>query len=388
MKKITSILIISVILFSCGSSKKESIESIISSKDLIKINAKKDEITTLQAQHANELKRINDAISLLDSNNKNKKVSSFIAKKDTFNHYVELQGNVNTKNILVIYPEFSGILIAVYVKEGQKVTKGETLAKINDGGLNQQLSQYKIQADLAKTTYERQERLWKQNIGSELQYLQAKSNFEAQTQTVNQLQKQINKTIIKAPFSGTIDEIITEQGSLVSPGSSPIMRIINLDNMLIEINVPERHITNVTLNKQAIVTIPVLNKTINTTIHHVGSYINPGNRTFKAEVLVPNKDQSIKPNLTAKIKINDYTNNSAILIPQNIIAENSKGEQYVYIVSNRKGNTGVAKKQIIETGKNQGDVIEVVKGLSDKSEIIDEGSRNIKDGQPITIVNF
>jgi len=388
MKKISSIIIISALLISCGSKKTRSTESVIESKDLAKIKAKKSEITTLQAKYAAEIKLLNNAISDLDSNKKITKVSSFLATEKIFNHYVELQGNVSTKNLVVIYPEFAGNLNTIYVKEGQKVSKGETLAKIDDGGLNQQLSQLKIQADLAKTTYERQEKLWKQKIGSELQYLQAKSNYEAQEQAIKQLQKQINKTIIIAPFSGTIDEIITEQGNFVSPGATPIMRIVNLNNMLIDIDVPERHITSVTLNKNVVVNIPVLNKTINTTVNQVGSFINPANRTFKVEVLIPNKDQSIKPNLTAKISINDYTNKTALLIPQNIILENAKGQQYIYIVSHKKGSEGVAKKQIIVTGKMQGDVIEVLEGISHNTEIIDEGSRNIKDGQTVTIANI
>jgi len=388
MKKISSIIIISALLISCGSKKTRSTESVIESKDLAKIKAKKSEITTLQAKYAAEIKLLNNAISDLDSNKKITKVSSFLVTEKIFNHYVELQGNVSTKNLVVIYPEFAGNLNTIYVKEGQKVSKGETLAKIDDGGLSQQLSQLKIQADLAKTTYERQEKLWKQKIGSELQYLQAKSNYEAQEQAIKQLQKQINKTIIIAPFSGTIDEIITEQGNFVSPGATPIMRIVNLNNMLIDIDVPERHITSVTLNKNVVVNIPVLNKTINTTVNQVGSFINPANRTFKVEVLIPNKDQSIKPNLTAKISINDYTNKAALLIPQNIILENAKGQQYIYIVSHKKGNEGVAKKQIIVTGKMQGDVIEVLEGISHNTEIIDEGSRNIKDGQTVTIANI
>ena len=140
-----------------------------------------------------------------------------------FNHYVELQGNVSTKQNLVIFPEYSGILTRVYVKEGQKVSKGQTLAKIDDGGLSQQVAQLQIQADLAKTTFERQERLWNQKIGSEIQYLQAKSTYEAQQKAVSQLQQQIGKTIVRAPFSGTIDDVITEQGSVVAPGQSQLI---------------------------------------------------------------------------------------------------------------------------------------------------------------------
>lgn len=383
MKKIA--LIISVVLFSCGSEKEKSIDTLLEEGSIKELRVKKQEITALQNQYAEQLNTLNNRISELDSNKKIALVSSFIVQDTLFNHYVEIQGNVNTNDLVVIYPELSGILTNIYVKEGQQVKKGEELAKIDDGGLSQQLEQLKTQKALAKTTFERQERLWKQEIGSEIQYLQAKSNYEAQTQAVKQLQKMLSKTIVKAPFSGTIEEIITEQGNLVSPGASPIIRIVNLNKMYIEADVPEQHITNVTVNKTVIVSIPVLGETINASINQVGSYINPGNRTFRIQVLIPNKNNAIKPNLTAKLKINDYTNPKALLIPQSIISENAKGEEYIYTIASKKGKTGIAKKTIITTGKAQGNVIEVISGITNNTEIILEGARSIRDGQSITI---
>merc|ERR1712173_573016 len=224
----------------------------------------------------------------------------------------------------------------------------------DDGGLSQQLAQLKIQADLARTTFERQKRLWDQNIGSEIQYLQAKSSYEAQQEAVNQLQQQVAKTNVKAPFSGTIDDVITEQGSVVAAGQTQLMRIVNLDDMYIETDVPESYITDVTKGKDVTVTIPVINKTVDTKIRQAGDFVNPANRTFKIEVPVPNKDKDIKPNLTAKLKINDYTNEAALLVPLSIISENGEG---------------IATKVIIKTGKTQGDVIEVLEGIKDGTEI-------------------
>ncbi|MDB4304239.1 efflux RND transporter periplasmic adaptor subunit, partial [Desulfosarcina sp.] len=158
------------------------------------------------------------------------------------------------------------ILTNVYVKEGQKVNKGQILAKIDDGGLSQQLTLLQIQTDLAKTTFERQERLWKQNIGSEIQYLQAKSSYEAQAQAVAQLKQQVSKTTVRAPFSGTIDDVITEQGSVVAAGQSQLMRIINLDDMYIETDIPESYVTNVVKGKEVTVEFPILGKTIDSKI--------------------------------------------------------------------------------------------------------------------------
>ena len=388
MKKIYPIIILALILTSCGTDNKKSVEDVIATNNLKEIRAKKDQVISKQIEIVAQLKQLDSKIDELDKTKKNPLVSTFKLKEEVFNHYLELQGNVSTKNLLVIYPEFAGILSSVYVKEGQRVSKGQTLAKIDDGGLSQQLAQLQIQTDLAKTTFERQERLWNQNIGSEMQYLQAKSNFEAQKQVVKQMQIQLDKTIVKAPFSGTIDDVISEQGSVVIPGQSQLMRIVNLNNMYIETDVPESYITSVIKNKNVIVEFPVLGKTIDATIRQAGNYINPANRTFKVEIAVPNKDKAIKPNLTAKLKINDYTNEKAILIPQSIISEDSKGEQYVYfIIDKKENNLGVVKKAIIQTGKTQGDVIEVLSGIENGMEIINEGAKRVEEGETVEIKN-
>ncbi len=386
MKKVISILIMAIVIFSCGGNEKKSVEEIISSNNLDEIRAERDEIVSKQTIYAEQLEQLDAKIAELDSNKKIALITSFTTKEEVFNHYIELQGNVSTKSLLVIYPEYLGILTTVYVKEGEQVSKGQKLAKIDDGGLTPQLAQIQIQADLAKTTYERQERLWKQKIGSEIQYLQAKTSYEAQTKMVNQMQEQIEKTIVKAPFSGTIDEVITEQGNMVSPGMTQLMRIVNLNNMYIETDVPERHIAYVEKNKNVEVNLPVLEETIHTKISQVGNYINPANRTFKIEVPVPNDNKMIKPNLTAKIRINDYTNEKALLIPQSIISENAAGQQYIYLITNKINNLGMAQKVIIETGKTEGDFIEVIKGIEDGAEIILEGARSIKDGQEVKVL--
>ncbi|MBT8393618.1 MAG: efflux RND transporter periplasmic adaptor subunit [Bacteroidia bacterium] len=388
MKKIITILTITSLLTSCGGDKKAtSVEDIIASQDLTQMRAKKDEITNKQIEYAAQLKLLDEEISKLDTIIRMPLITTFKAEEVAFNHYLELQGNVDTKNLLTITSEFSGILSNIYVKEGQLVSKGQLLAKIDDGGLSQQLAQSQIQADLAKTTFDRQKRLWEQKIGSEIQFLQAKSSYESQTEVVNQLKQQIAKTTVRAAFSGTIDDVITEQGNVVAAGQTPIMRLVNLKDMYIETNVPEAHIKNIIKNKNVIVELPVLGKTINTKINQVGSFINPANRTFKIEVSVPNKDKSIKPNLTAKLKINDYSNPKAILIPQSIISENANGEQYIYVVKNRNDSIGFTERIIIKTGKTQDDVIEVLEGVSAGDEIIQEGARSVKEGQKVEIIN-
>ncbi|MCF8274209.1 MAG: efflux RND transporter periplasmic adaptor subunit [Flavobacteriaceae bacterium] len=386
MKHIISILALVFVLTSCSSEKKQSVEEVIATNNLEKIRAKKNLLDEQQQLISSELKLLDAKIKELDPLEKIPLVTTFAAKEVVFTHYLELQGNVSTKQNLIIYPEFSGVLTQVYVKEGQLVSKGQILAKIDDGGLSQQLAQLQIQADLAKTTFDRQERLWNQKIGSEIQYLQAKSSYEAQSRAVNQLTQQIEKTIVRAPFSGSIDDVITDQGSVVAPGQSQLFRIVNLKDMYIETDVPERYISEVTSGKEVMVEFPILGKTVDSKVRQAGSFINPSNRTFKVEVAVPNYDGQIKPNLTAKLKINDYTNNKAILIPQSIISENAEGDQYVYIITNKNGDKGIAKQIIVETGKTQGDYIEILSGLEHEDEIIDEGARSVKDGQEIKIL--
>jgi len=388
MKKLLSILTISTLLISCGGENNNTVEDILASNDVEKIQQKRNELTTQQQEIHDQLKVLDARLDELNPEKNVPLITAFSAKTEEFNHYLELQGSVETKQNLVINAEMGGILNKVYVKEGDQVSKGQLLAKIDDGGMSQQLAQLQTQADLAKTTFERQKRLWDQKIGSEIQFLQAKSNYEGQVSAVNQMKSQLTKATIIAPFSGIIDDVITEAGSVVSPGQTPILRIVNLSDMYIQTDVPENYISDVTKGKEVLVTFPVLGKSVDTKVRQTGNFINPDNRTFKVEIEVPNKEKNIKPNLTARLRINDYTSKEALLIPQSIISENAEGEQYIYLLDSIEGQRAVAKQQIIKTGKTQGDVIEVLEGLKDGDQIIDEGARSVKDGQTVKIITY
>jgi len=387
MKNIFLLLTLAILTISCGGDSK-SITATIENKDLKKIREKRNELITEQATIAGKLKIIDAAISKLDTIKKYPLVTAFQVKTINFNHFLELQGSVATKQNLILYPEFSGLLTKVYVKEGQKVSKGQLLATIDDGGLSEQVAQMEVQLSLAKTTFERQKRLWEQKIGSEIEFLQAKATYEGQENAVNQMKSQLAKTSVRAPFSGIIDDIITEQGTVVGAGVSQLLRIVNLDNMYIEAEVPEVYLSRIVPGKTVEVYFPVLGETLNTKVNQVSNFINPSNRTFKITILIKNKEKLIKPNLTAKIKINDYTNEQAVLIPQSIISENSLGEQYIFIAQNiNKDNEATAKKMIVKTGKTQGDSVEVLEGVVSNDIIINEGARNVKDGQNVKILN-
>jgi RND family efflux transporter MFP subunit len=222
-----------------------------------------------------------------------------------------------------------------------------------------------------------------------MQFLQAKTSFEAQTSAVNQLKSQLKKAVIRAPFSGIIDNIFKERGIVVAPGiGSEIFRIINLSNMYIETEVPETYISSITKNKAVRVNFPVLGETVTSKVRQVGNFINPSNRSFKIEIGVPNLNGKVKPNLTAKLKLNDYTNTNAVLIPQSIISENAKGAQFIYIIKDKKeNNEAVTERLIIETGKTQGDFIEVTKNLLAGAEIVMEGARSVTNGQIVKVLN-
>ncbi|MEM6685414.1 MAG: efflux RND transporter periplasmic adaptor subunit [Bacteroidota bacterium] len=387
MKK-THILLLPVllILVSCGGGKEKDVDTLISEKNVEKLAEKRDALKAEKATLDAEIKKISNAIEEINPTKKKTFITVYAAKDSVFNHYLELQGSVDTKKNIVITPEFSGILKQVFVKEGQRVSKGQILARIDDGGVSQQVAQLQIQADLAKTTYERQKRLWDQKIGSEIAFLQAESAYKAQQKAVDQLKTQLSKTAVRAPFSGVIDDVITEQGSVVAAGQSQLIRIVNLRDMYIEAVIPEKYLTSVTKGKKVEVFFPVLGKKLTTEIRQAGDFIDPNNRTFKVEIAVPNKDGNIKPNLTAKLKINDYTNPKAILIPQNVISENAQGEQYVFIADSIVGQTAKAKIAPIQTGKTQGDYIEVIDGLKDGDAVVQEGARSVNGGQEVTIL--
>ncbi|QLG45111.1 efflux RND transporter periplasmic adaptor subunit [Costertonia aggregata] len=389
MKNILYLLGITILLHACGGSGETSVEDLVSQGDLETLRAKKSEISEKQKALETQIKQLDSAIAAKTGEGNLPLVTTITAKADTFDHFLELQGDVKTKQNVLIYPEMAGTLYRVYVKEGQKVSKGQLLAAIDDGGMGSQLAQLKTQAQLAKTTFERQKRLWEQKIGSEIQYLQAKTNYEATESAVKQAQSQLGKSTIRAPFSGIIDDVIKDQGTVVAPGpGSEVFRIVNLSDMYIEVDVPETYLDGITVGKQAKVYFPVLGDTIDTKVRQTGNFISPSNRAFSVEIPVPNKKGNIKPNLTAKVNINDYSSDNAIVIPQSIISENAEGEQYVYVAKPVEGEKhATIAKRIVTTGKTQGSNVEILSGISDGDYLIKEGARSVKDGQKVEIKN-
>lgn len=385
MRKILYISLLGLLITSCGGdSKTASVDKAIASKDLTTIKASRVEIQKQYDAIGAELAKLDLAIAELDTLKKSALVTTAIVNDTIFTHYIDIQGNVDTKQNLIIYPEYSGVLTQVNVKSGQKVNKGQILARIDDGGLSNQLSQMETQATLAKTTFERQKNLWDKKIGSEIQFLQAKTNYEAQMKAVAQMRAQLGKTIVKAPFSGVIDEVITEKGQVVGPGQQ-LMRIVNLSDMYVSANVPESFIGKIKVGAIVDVQVKSTGKTYKGKVRQIGNYINPNNRNFSIEVAVPNSDNLLRPNQVAVLKIEDYKKANAILVPESIVTENAVGEKIIYTVDT-SGKEPKAIKKTIVVGLTSGANIEVKSGLSKGEQIIIEGARSVQNGDVVEII--
>lgn len=386
MKKIITIICFSLVFSSCG--KKEiSVEDLAANGNLQELRARKKELSQQQTELKRQVSILEKKIDALDKT-KHKAIVTTLKVKDTvFKHFTEVQGDVETNQNIIIYPQFSGTLTQIYVKEGQTVSKGQLLAKIDDGGLSSQLAQVQAQTALAETTFERQSRLWDQKIGSEIQFLQAKTNYDASKNALAQLRKQLDKTNVKAPFTGSIDQIITDQGSLVNIGQSPLMRIVNTSDMYVKADVPENYLGKVTKGSEVLVDFISLGKTYTGNVRQVSNYINPDNRSFSIQVALPNKDNVLKPNLIATIKLNDYTANNTIVIPNSIVQKNSNNESLIFIYSSKNNTSGTVKQTLIKTGKEQNGDIEVLEGLKEGDIIVIEGARTLRDGQEVSIKN-
>jgi RND family efflux transporter MFP subunit len=377
MRKLLSISALSILLFSCGGKEtNQSIENLIESKNIKELQAKK---SALQS----DIAKIEEALSKLDVKKEEALVSVLQVKDTVFNHYLEIQGDVDTKENILIQPEFSGTLTSLNVKAGQRVSKGQVLGRIDDAGMSQQLASLENQYALAKTSFERQKNLWAKKIGSEIQFLQAQTQMISAQKGVAQMRAQLSKTVIRAPFSGTIDEVFAERGQVVAPSQQGLMRIVNLGNMYVSTTVPESYIGKLKVGTEVDVFLKSLGKTYKGKVRQVGNFINPNNRSFGIEVGVPNPENLLRPNQVANLKIMDYSNKKTIVVPTNVVQEDGEKNKFVFVVANSNGKTGTAKKVIVELGKSSDNVTEIVSGLTANDIIVTEGVNSISEGMKL-----
>ena len=373
MKKLV-LIAASFLLIACG---EKSTEDLIKDKNITELKNRK---ATIQS----ELEKIDAALLNGNKTPETEALVSVITLKDTvFNHYLEIQGNVNTKDNILVQPEFSGTLTILNVKAGQRVSKGQILGKVDDAGMSQQLASIENQYALAKTTFERQKNLWDKKIGSEIQFLQAQAQMISAQKSVAQMRAQVAKTVIRAPFSGTIDDVFVERGQVVAPNPQGLMRIVNLSNMYVSTTVPETYIGKLKVGTAVDVFLTSLGKTYKGKVRQVASFINPSNRSFGIEVSVPNPDNLLRPNQVAQLKIIDYAIKNAIVVPTNVVQEDGKNNKFVFIATNINGKKGVAKKVVVKVGKSSDNVTEILSGLNANNVIVTEGANNIADGMKL-----
>ncbi len=416
MKKIVFPIALLLALSSCKKDENkvdETLATLIKNKDVKGIQAYKE-------RQKFKLDSINNVVSQIDQNLQELGVSPVASgvvsvlkmEPTSFVHSIDIQGNVTTDQDVMVQPQFSGML-TLFVKEGQNVGRGQVIGRVSDGGLNDQYQQAKIQvstmnaqlqqvksgANLAKITFEKQAALWKQKIGSEFQYLQAKTNYESSLKQISAAQSQVSatqkaadavkaslaKTAITAPFSGVVDQVVTQSGQVVSPGTN-IVKLISLGQMKVTADVPENYLAKVKAGTPVQIFIPTLNETISSRIRLVGNFINPNNRTFKIEIPVSGKT-GVKPNLLAQVKIQDYINPNSLQVPSQYIFEDGEKKSYVVVATNIKGKDAIAKRVYVQLGEQSGNAAEITTGLKVGDMVITDGSKNLTDGQKIKISN-
>ena len=385
---IKKILLISIalILISCGNENKKTVQQLLDDGNLAELQDRRSSLIIQKGEINNELDEVTKAVNVLDTAQSFVLVNTLTTKNEAINHFSSFQGIIKTDQNMIVYPEFSGRILRVLVDEGQNVKKGQTLAVIDDGGLYDELKLVESQANLAETIFERQSKLWSNEIGSEIQFLEAKTNYEVQKNRLQSVREALNKTKITAPFSGTVDEIMIEAGQLVAPPMMPdqsgAFRVINLGNLYVESLIPESFIGKIRRGSSVNVNIPVNQSSFESTVKHSGSSIDPKSRTFRIEANLPQNNNSIMPNMNAEVNILDYTNKEAILIPESIVSEDSENRKFVFVVKN---NTAV--KVVIQTGYTQNGFIEVTEGLKLNQVVINEGGRIVKEGQKVKVYN-
>ncbi len=376
MKNIYFTLIILLSIASCQ--KKELI-----SQNVQELQQQRNVLKTQLDSLSKKLKAINEQLSELDTVKKLPVVTSVITKNAVFNHYIEVQGTVKADKSVEIHPEMGGTVQRIYIKEGQRVSSGQTLAQLDASVVNNNIAQLQVQLNLAKTSFERQERLWKQKIGSEMQFLQAKAQKDGLEQNLNILYAQAKKMKIIAPFSGTIDAVFAKVGAL-SSAQMPFLRIVNLNNIYIESEITETYLENIKKGTQVVVSFPSLHTEVQSKIAQVGNFINPNNRSFKARIELKNKDKIIKPNLLADVKINDFKA-TGIAIPSSLIQKDVDGNSYVFVLTKNDSSNYKAIKTILTIGKEYHNESFIAEGLKEGDLIIAKGARTVKNNDKVIL---
>jgi membrane fusion protein (multidrug efflux system) len=377
MKPILFLSVLALAL-SCNSNVKES-------QSLTDLKSKKEVLIKEMNRIGTELKAIETAISALDTLKKVMTVTAIKAEVKAFNHYIEVQGTVKADQTIELHAEMGGTVSAILVKEGQKVTKGQVLATLDSEVIDNSVLQLETQLALATTTFERQARLWKQNIGSEIQYLQAKAQKEGLENSMKSMKAQARKMKIIAPFSGVIDQIFAKTGELTSP-QMPFLRLVNLNTVYVESEITETYLKAIKKGTEVLLNFRSIGTTLEASISQVGDFINPNNRSFKTRIDLENPNNELKANLLADIRINDFKA-TGIVIPSRLVQKDSNDQTFVYTIE-PNGSTHTVVKTYMTEAMNYDNLSYISEGLLPTSILVDKGARLVNNNEDVKLVHY
>jgi len=346
--------------------------------------ARLDKLKEQQAAISKEIQKLESEIAAANpdstQNVRAKEVNVSELKLQNFDHYVQTQGHIESENNVQVSAESMGVVTRVFVTEGQRVSKGQTLAQVDNSIIMRNIESMQTQLELATSVYERQKNLWDQKIGTEVQFLQAKTNKESLERQIASLREQDQKTRIKAPISGTVDDVVVRVGENLSPGM-PAFRVVNNNDLKIQAQVSEAYVTDIKKGDKALVDVSELGKQLEARVTFVGRTIDRLSRTFPVEVQLPS-DPDLRPNMTGTVKIVFDSNASAVVVPVNVI-QDINDEKVVYIAE-QKGNHMVATRKVVTVEGVYGNLAQV-QGLNAGDRIITVGYQGLNDGDYIKI---
>lgn len=352
------------------------------------VEAMKTKLADLKSQAGtinSEIKTLEAEISKLDPEfaNANKKsilITTAAARKGEFIHYVEVTGSVLSKKNVSISSETAGRILEVPVTEGMRVSRGQILARIDAESLERNVEEMENSLELATTIFQKQERLWNQKIGTEIQYLEAKNRKEGLEKSLASMKTQLDRALVRAPFNGTVETVQVRMGESVQPGVQ-MFEFVGESDLFIQSDVSESYVGVLGKGDSVNVEFPSLNKTMISRVSSVGGIINPNNRTFKVEVALPNMSD-IKPNMIAVLKIRDYQNPSSVLVPAHLILADNQGD-YVFVVENQ-----TALKKYVKRGLTANSETEILEGLTGTEVLVDKGFREVGDNFSVNIAQL
>ncbi|MFA5974215.1 MAG: efflux RND transporter periplasmic adaptor subunit [Lentimicrobiaceae bacterium] len=346
--------------------------------------AELDKLKKQQDQIADQIKKLESELKVTDSTNiKYSDVMVTEVQPSEFNHYIEVQGSVDGQDNVAVAPQMPGVVTAVYVKEGDAVRKGQVLAQLDDDVIQQQIAGVKQQLDFATNLFVKQKSLWDQQIGSEVQYLTAKNNKESLEKNLATLHQQIEMYKIKAPINGTIEEVGVKVGQMAAAGITPVFRVVNFSSVKIMADIAEVYAPKVKVGNDVLVSFPDFNQELKSKIVFSSKYINPSNRSFQIEIHLGASKVEYRANMIAVVKINDYQNKKAFVLPVNLVKDSQDGK-YVFVAREEAGKT-VAHKQKVELGQTYNGLAEITSGLQAGDKIISTGFNSLIEGQPLSI---